>query len=159
MSATTAAPPAPRIPSLARRLLFGGLMLVPLLVLWVGLPSAAVTTLGRYGVSSGISLLAVTVGGTILSVLGAARYVLRPTRAYGPVAALTSAATVAYLLALVPEAHATFSVSGTVTLTVTYGTVLVLFALVPAIRLVSALVTTAEDGLHPGERLPFDFPP
>jgi hypothetical protein len=154
-----AAPPAARIPSLGRRLVFGTLLLIPLLILWVGLPTVALSTLNRFGVESGISVVTVSIVGVVLSILGAVRYVVRPTRAYGPVAALLALLVAAYLLALVPHAHLAFPVSGEVTISVSYGTVLTLFAIVPAIRLVSALVTTAEDALHPGERLPFDFPP
>jgi hypothetical protein len=158
MSAGPPTAPAARIPSLGRRAVLGVLLLVPLLVLWVGIPYAVLTTLHGFGVSSGLDLVTVTVVGAVIAVLGAARYVLKPTRAFGPVAVLTSVTAVVYLLALSPYASFAVSIGKTATLSITYGAILSLLAIVPGIRAVSALVTTVEDGLHPGERLPYDFP-
>lgn len=158
MTAGPSTAPAARIPSLGRRAVLGALLLVPLLIVWVGIPYAALTTLHGLGVSSGLNLVTVSIVGALLAVLGAAKYVLKPTRAFGPVAVLASVTAAVYLLALSPYASFTVSIGKTGTLSVTYGAILSLLAIVPGIRAVSALVTTIEDGLHPLERLPYDFP-
>lgn len=152
-------PPAPKIPSLARRLIVAGFLLVPLLIFWVGLPTLALSELGSHGVDSSLGIQTVSIAGAILSVLVAARYVVRPTRAYGPVLFISAVATSAYLLAIVPFAHLSLTIGGTLSLTLDYGPALVLLAIVPVFAAAAGLVTTVEDGMRPGERLRFDYPP
>lgn len=156
MSAPT--PPA-KIPSLPRRLVVAGLLLVPLLLFWVGLPTIALHELGAHGIGSSLGVATVSVVGVALSVLAAARYVLRPTRAYGPMAFLVAVATSAYLLAIVPFATLSLTIGSSVDLTLNYAPALTLFAIIPAFAAAAALLTTVEDGMRPGERLPFDYPP
>lgn len=151
--------PPPKIPSLARRLIVATLMLIPLLIFWVGLPTAALSELGSHGVDSSLGIQTVSIAGVVLSFLAASRYAVRPTRGYGPVAFLAGVVTSAYLLAIVPFANLSLTIGGSVDLTLNYGPALLLLAIVPVFGAAAGLVTTIEDGLRPGERLPFDYPP
>lgn len=148
------------IPSLGYRILAGGLRLIPLLVLLVGVPDAALSYLAARGVALPVSVLTVTAGGIAISILVTARYILRPTRAYGPLSVLTSGVTLAYLFVL--WLGATYHVGvpdSSVVLTIGYAKLIAWLFLVPALALVAGLITTVEDLASPGERLPFDFPP
>lgn len=148
------------VPSLGYRILAGGLRLVPLLVLLVAVPVAALDLLSAHGIALPVSILTVEVGGILLSVLATVRYVVRPTRAYGPVSLLMSIVTVAYLLVLWAQSTYRIAIPGTsATIAVSYATMIVLLLVVAVFGLAAAVVTTIEDGRSPGERLPFDFPP
>jgi len=153
--------PAPySIPSLGYRILAGGARLVPLLVGLVGLPVAALTLLQSHGISLPVSIVTVTVAGVAISVLSTVRYIVRPTRAYGPVSVATSGVTLAYVLVLLTQSTYRISVPGsTVSIALGYARLLDLILLVPALALVAGLVTTVEDIVAPRERLPFDYPP
>ncbi|MCI4337217.1 MAG: hypothetical protein L3K17_08535 [Thermoplasmata archaeon] len=153
------APPRAQVPSLARRLVVGALIMLPLLVFWVGLPTIALEQLGNRGVSSSLGVATISAVGLLLAFLGAARYVAKPTRAYGPLEFLGAVAMSAYLLAIVPFANLHLSVGNSVDLTLNYAPLLELLAIIPAFAAAAALLTTVEDGLRPGERLPFDYPP
>lgn len=163
MSLASVRVPAPvgyQIPSLGYRILAGGLLLVPLLVLLVVIPDAALAYLASHGIAWPISRVTVTVGGIAISVLTTARYVFKPTRAYGPLSVATSGASLAYLF--VVWLGATYHIAvpnSSVVLTIGYAELVELLLLVPAIALVAGLVTTIEDLRFPRERLPFDFPP
>ncbi len=149
-----------QLPSLGYRILVGGLRLVPLLILLVGLPDAALAYLASRGISLPVSVVTVTIAGSVISVLATARYIFRPSRAYGPISAATSGVTLVYLLVLWAGATYHIAVPATsVVLTIDYAKLIALLVLVPAIALGAAIVTTIEDLRHPGERLPFDFPP
>lgn len=149
-----------RIPSLGYRILAGGLRLVPLLVVLVGLPVAVLTFLSAHGIALPVSILTVEVAGILISVLSTVRYVLRPTRAYGPASLATSAVTVGYLIVLWEQSTYRLAVPGTsATISVGYGLLIELLLLAAAFGLAASLVTTVEDFRSPGERLPFDFPP
>lgn len=152
-------PPGPKIPSLPRRLVVAALMLVPLLVFWVGLPTIALSELGSHGVDSSLGIATVSIVGVFLAFLAAARYVAKPTRGFGPIAFVAAVATSAYLLAIVPFANLSLTIGGSVDLTLNYAPALLLFAIVPGFAAAAALVTTVEDGMHPGQRLPYDYPP
>ena len=157
-----ASPPPPmppaRVPSLGRRLVFGVLRLIPTILLWVVLPYAALTRLGSLGLQSSLNLSTIVIVGTVLAVLGSIRYIVKPTVAFGPVGAVGSAITAAYLFTLGQSAQFSFAGPSHVTLGLEYGTILELLAIVPLFGIAAALVTTAEDLVHPGERLPFDYP-
>ena len=149
-----------QVPSLSYRILAGGLRLIPLLVLLVGVPDTAHAYLSSQGISLPVSTVVVTTGGIAISLLVTARYIFRPTRAYGPLSVLTSAVTLAYLFVL--WLGATYHITvpdSSVDLTLGYAKLIGLLLLVPALALVAGLVTTVEDLRSPGERLPFDFPP
>lgn len=152
--------PAPRarIPSLGRRIAIGSLRLIPSLLVYVVIPVIGLTQLrSSFGVSSGLPIVALGVAGVVLAILGAARYILRPTRGYGPVSMLYSAAGILYLLSFAPLASSTVAF-GANTITLVYGQLLVYAAIVPVFGLAAGAVTTVEDVRHPGERLPYDFP-
>jgi hypothetical protein len=147
------------VPSLGYRILAGGTRLVPLLVALVGLPVAALTFLQSHGITLPVSILTVTFAGVVISVLSTARYIVRPTRAYGPVSVATSAVTIGYLFVLVLQSPYQISVPGsTVAIAIGYARLLDLILIVPALALVAGLVTTVEDLVRPRERLRFDYP-
>ncbi|HYK92723.1 MAG TPA: hypothetical protein VEY07_01610 [Thermoplasmata archaeon] len=156
----TAGPDGPRadIPSLSRRVVIGALRLLPLLFVWVFLPYGALRGLDSVGVATSLSVTTIVVVGAILSVLSTVRYIVKPTRAFGPVGALGSGIAAGYLLLLAQSAEFTISGPNGIGISIEYGTVLELLAIVPLFGLAAALVTTAEDISRPGERLPFDYP-
>lgn len=155
------APPDPstyRVPSAGRRALLAGLWLIPSLLFYVGVPYEGLTQLSHFGISTGYSLGVVLFAGVSLAVLGAVRSFAKPTAAYGPLSVALSAGSILYLLYLAGRSTVTVGVGGQAAITLAYGTLLVLFAIVPAIRIVGALCTTVEDWARPKERLPFDYP-
>ncbi len=159
MSAPPTAVSPPSVPSLARRLGFGALVFVGLLVAWVVVPVSLLGLLESHGGVSTISLSFITAVGVGLAALGAGRYILKPTRLFGPLAALSSIVAILYLLLLSGSAHLTFEVSSQTALTLDYGTILEYLVIVPVFGLASALVTTVEDVVRPGERLRVEYPP
>lgn len=149
-----------QIPSLGYRILAGGLRLVPLLVLLVGVPDAVLGYLSSRGLALPVSVVTVTVAGIALSALSTLRYVLRPTRAYGPMSVLTSGVALAYLFVLWLGATYHIAVpNSSVVLTIGYADLIALLLIIPAFGLVAGFVTSWEDLRSPGERLPFDYPP
>jgi hypothetical protein len=159
-SMTTTLQPAQRfrIPSLAARLVVGGLLFVGMVVLFVVIPFEVLKLLPGYGVHSPVSMQTVTVIGILVAALTAATYVLKPSRAYGPLGVATALATVGYLLSFLPAASLRVGIGNGVTLTIYYGTILLLLTIVPILGAVAAAVTSYEDASRPGERLPYDFP-
>jgi hypothetical protein len=149
--------PAARIPSLARRLTIGAIRLVLLLLLYVGVPVIGLSILASHGLASGFPLPTVTAFGAALSILSTARYIGRPTRAYGPLCIVTSAGGILYFLYFSGLASVSLHLSN-VSIELVFGALLALLALVPAFGLAAGVVTTVEDARHPGERLPFDYP-
>jgi len=148
-----------RIPSLGYRILAGGLRLLPLLVLLVGLPDAIVTFVEAHGIHVPVSIFTLSIAGIAIAVLSTARYVLKPTRAYGPLSMAVSGVTIAYLLSLYLIGTFVFDLPGhSIALGIGVTGLLGLLLVVPGIALVSGLVTTVEDLHSPGERLPFDYP-
>ncbi len=148
-----------QIPPLGQRILASGLRLVPLLVLLVGLPLAGLTFLGSHGISLPVSDLTVTGFGLAIAVLAAARSVVRPSRAYGPVSIATSATAFVYLLVLLTEASYHIAVPGSsVTISLNVARLIALLLLVPAFGIAAGVVTTIEDARHPMERLPYEYP-
>ncbi len=148
-----------RIPSLTYRILAGAARLVGLLVVLVGLPDAVLAFLDGQGLNLPIPIATVTVAGALISALATARYILRPSRLYGPLSIATSLVTIAYLfwiwegatyLLRIPQVSATLSVG--------YADLILLALIVPTLGLFSAVVTTVEDLSSPSERLPFDYP-
>ena len=154
-------PDAPEVhpvrPPLLGRIIVGSFLLVGLLLVFVALPYAALTTLGSVGVTSSLPIQAVTAGGFILAALSAVRYVVKPTRLFGPVGVVQSVAAVLYLFAFAPFGSLSALVMGA-TVTVTYGDLLLAALAIPLLSLVGAALTTVEDLRHPFERLRYDFP-
>jgi hypothetical protein len=158
----TYTPPDPStysIPSARRRATIAVLYLIPGILLFVVLPYVGLTQLAKYGLSSGYSLGFLVIAGLSLAVLGSLRYYARPGRAYGPLSIAVSAGAVLYLLYLARSSTISFGIGDSGTFSLSYGGMLLLFAIVPGIRIGSGVLTTIEDLTRPGERLPFDFPP
>lgn len=139
--------------------MLGAGVFVGLLLVWVVLPLSLLNLVESHGGVSALSVPLLMTVGVGLAGLGALRYVLRPTPAFGPVAALSSVILIVYLFTLAAAAHLTFAVSGQTSVTIDYGTILELLAIVPLFGLAAALVTTAEDLFRPGERVRVDYPP
>ncbi len=155
--ATSAPTPAANVPSLARRLTIGSLRLVPLLVFYVVIPDLGLQSLQAHGIASGLPFGAVTVFGAVLAVISTVAYVARPTRAYGPLATVSSLGKVVYLLYF--AAFATISITiSSIGVQLEFGDLLRLLAIVPAFGVVAGLLTTVEDVRRPGERIPLDYP-
>jgi len=155
-----ATPEAYQVPSLGYRILAGAARLVPLLVVLVGMPVAVLQYLAAHQVSLPVSVVTVSVFGITISVLSTARYVAKPTRAYGPLSMATSAVAFAYLFTLWLQATYRISVpNSAMTISVGYAELVDLLLLVPALALVAGFLASVEDLRSPTERLPFDFPP
>lgn len=149
-----------RIPTLGWRITVGALRLIPLVLLLVGLPLAALAFLVSHGIPLPLSAYTVAVFGVVISALATARYVAQPTRFFGPLAVATSVVTLLYLRIFLSASTYTFSLPNwDFGVTITYLELLELALLVPTLALAAAVVTTIEDLRSPRERLPFDFPP
>jgi hypothetical protein len=156
-------PPAPgsyRIPSLGWRILGGALRLIPLVVLLIGLPVAALTFVQSHGISLPIPIATVEAAGIAITILVVARYILRPTVLYGPLSIAASAVTLVYLYVVLVDATYHLTIPNVdVDIGIGYGNLILLLMVVPALALTAGVLTTIEDIAAPGERLPFDFPP
>jgi len=166
MSAPAPAPTAPtpealgyRIPSLAYRILVAALRLILSFVVFVALPVAVLAYVHSRGVAIPISIAAVTTWGVLLLVLTAARYILKPTVAYGPLSIAVSGVFFAYLYYLVLLSPYRFVIpGGSASVAAGYSEFLEILMIVPAVEILAGILTTVEDAVHPGERLPFDYP-
>jgi hypothetical protein len=153
-------PPPPstyRLPSLSNRLGWGLLRSIPIALFYLGLPYAAHQITDRFGVPYPFSYGTILLFGLALLFLSLARYISKPTRAYGPVSILHALGLLAYLLWLAGQATATIRFMGA-SVSVTFSTLVLIATVLPLLLLVSALLTSVEDGVRPAERYPFDFP-
>lgn len=149
-----------QVPSLGWRILGGALRLVPLVVLLVGLPVAALTFLQSHGISLPIPIRTVEYAGIAITALIVARYIAKPTVAYGPLCIATAAFALGYLYVLFLDATYRLAIPGaSVAISITYSDLILLLMLGPALALVAGVLTTVEDAGASKERLPFDFPP
>ncbi|HTZ61629.1 MAG TPA: hypothetical protein VMC82_03175 [Thermoplasmata archaeon] len=162
---TSAGPAGPppgtySIPSLGWRILGGALRLIPLALLLLGVPLAILTFLQSQGISLPIPIPTVELFGIALTALIVARYIARPSVAYGPLSIATDALTIVYLYLILLNATYHLTVPGAgLTISVDYSTLVLLLLTVPALALAAGAITLTEDLLHPRERWPFDFPP
>lgn len=148
-----------RIPSLGYRILVTALWLIPMFFLLVALPVAALTFVNSRGIALPIPIFAITVWGILLLALGAARNILKPTPAYGPLSVATSLVYLLYLYYLISLSPYRFTLpGGSASLAAGYSMFIELLMIVPAFGLVAGILTTVEDARSPKERLPFDFP-
>jgi hypothetical protein len=160
VSGPALAVPGYRIPSLGWRILGGALRMVPLAVILVGLPVAALTFLQAHGISLPVPILTVAVAGIVITGLIVARYIFKPTPAYGPLSITTSVATLVYLWVIFLDATYRLAIPGAnAGISIGYGTLILLLMVGPALALTAGVLTTVEDVRSPKERLPFDFPP
>jgi len=161
-SGGTAAPRVPtgyQIPSLGYRILVAALRLIPSFLLLIALPIAVLNFASSKGIAIPISTTAVAVGGLALLALGTARYIGKPTRAFGPLSIATSLAAVVYLLyAISRSPYRLVLPGGSATVIAGYSTFLELMLIAPIFGIVAGILTTIEDARSPTERLPFDFP-
>jgi hypothetical protein len=148
-----------KIPSLPRRIVFGSLRLIGLLIVFVAIPLGLLQALSDHGITPPYSLLSVSLVGVTLAMLGALASVARPTRAFGPLALAASVLLFLWLLALAHNGTIQISIGSGGLLQLDYGNAILLVALVPVFGAFAAICTTAEDARSPGERLPFDYPP
>lgn len=149
-----------RLPSLGYRIVVAAIRLVPLVLVLVAFPVAVLTYLASRSIVLPVSIPTVTVFGLAICAASTARYLARPTRAYGPTSMLTASLEIAYLLTLLLQSTYRFDVpQSSVTISVTYSRLLEILLAVPALWLGASIVTTVEDFRSPTERFPFDFPP
>ena len=134
---------------------FGFIILVGLLVV---LPLYLLGRLTTYGVHAGLTPSFIEFSGVALAVLIAIRFAVKPTSLYGPAWIAVSGATIAYLLTAAPNAVASLAPGSGVNVSLGAGELFRWLVIPAGISLVAALITTAEDLLHPGERVRIDFP-
>ncbi len=167
-SPASAAPPAAggpppgtyQIPSLGWRILGGALRLIPLVLILIGVPVAILTFLQAHGIDLPIPIFTVEVFGIAITVLAVARYIARPSAAFGALSIATSALTIVYLYLILLDATYHLTIPGSdVTISIGYSLLILLLLIVPALALGAGAITLIEDVNHPRERWPFDFPP
>lgn len=151
--------PRAEIPSLGHRIAVGTVMFIALLVLIVVVPYEFVNESLLLHGSFGLSIPSIVGIGLAIAVLSPVAYVAKPTRWYGPLFALKCLVVLLYLWVLASIAVITVTPSWNILGVLLFGTVIVLAMSIPGLKLVSALLTTIEDLVRPGERLPWDFPP
>lgn len=148
-----------RIPPLGTRLSVGALRLVLLFLALVVVPVGVLETLRSLSIPVPISIQTEEVYGISISVLLAARYVLRPTRAYGPLCIAAATATILFLFTLLVQSSYHLAIpQAAVAVTISFAAVVILLLLIPCFALAAGIVTTLEDARWPGERLEFDYP-
>ncbi|MGI0052852.1 MAG: hypothetical protein ACREC5_03170 [Thermoplasmata archaeon] len=135
----------------------GILILIPFVALTVGLPAYLLSLLGQ-GSSSSVTDFQIVVGGSIVSALSSAAYVLRPTRAYGPVVGAQAVGTILYLSLLGSHATIAFPIGSATTAVANYSQLLFFLTFVPVLWLGGALLVTLSDIWHPTARLRDEFP-
>ena len=158
-----AADARPRPLPLMSRIALGVLVFLGLYLALVTLPTFAIQTLSSNNLPISLSPQNIIWYGTILALLSAAAYIVRPTRAYGPVAMAVGVVEIGYLVTLYAASpfHASFSGSGgSGSLAIQIGASLIVLVLIVAtlLSLAGHAVTTAEDLQHPGERLWWSYP-
>jgi hypothetical protein len=153
------APAGFQVPSLGWRILGGALRLVPMIVLFIGLPVGLFSFLQSHGISPPIPLLTIEYFGIVLSILVTLRYILKPTAAYGPLAIATAAVSLVYLYLLFVAATYVLTIpNADVTLSVGYSRLILILMIAPALAVTAGVLTLIEDVNRPKERLPFDYP-
>lgn len=147
-----------RRPSLALRLAVAVLLATFLVALSVGLPEYLLAHLGSHSSVGASAPLGTALAGGTVSVLTSVAYVLRPTRAYGPAAAVRAAAAITYFLTLSGYATFLLPLGAASTVTVNFAPLLELLALIPVLGLGSAIFAGLSDWRSPLARLRRDFP-
>lgn len=165
MSAPTPSLPATpetlgyRIPSLPYRIVIAVLRAFLSFVFFVAIPVAALAYVHSRGLAIPVPIAAVTTWGVVLLVLSAARYILKPTAAYGPLSIALDGVFFGYLYYLLLLSPYRFVVpGGSVSLAAGYSLFIEILMIVPAVGILAGILTTIEDVSHPKERLPFDYP-
>ncbi len=148
-----------RVPSLGWRITVASLRLIPLMLLFIGLPVAVLEFLESHSISLPLSIAVVTIAGVVITALSTARYIAKPNRLYGPLSIASSAFVLIYVFYILGQSTYAFQVPGSdLTVHLAYTTLIELLLLVPALALLAGVVTTVEDARAPRERLPYDYP-
>jgi hypothetical protein len=156
----TPAAPLYRTPSWAFRGAIGGIRLIFLIILLVALPVGLINFLHSFKIPFPISVQTEILYGVTISVLLTARYMLRPTRVYGPMCIATALVTIAFFVLLLSVSPYILSIPNTsASISLGFGLLLLLLLIVPALSLIAGVVTTVEDIRRPTERLAVEFPP
>jgi hypothetical protein len=149
-----------RIPSLGWRITVAALRLIPLMLLFIGLPVAALGFLQSHSIPLPLSIVVVTVAGAVITALSTARYIAKPTVLYGPLSVASGAFVLAYVFYILGQSTYTFPIPNSdLTIHLAYTELIELLLIVPALSLAAGIVTTIEDARARRERLPYDFPP
>jgi hypothetical protein len=161
---STPSPPPPRlayhVPSLGWRITVAALRLIPLVILFIGLPVAALSFLQSHSIALPLSIVIVAVAGAVIVALSTARYIAKPTSAYGPLSVASSAFALGYLYYILLQSTYDLALPGSdFTLHLTFSDFVLALMVVPALALAAGVVTTIEDARVPRERLPYDYPP
>jgi len=93
----------------------------------------------------------------IVALLAGLSIVTKPTQAWGPVRVMSAGFDLIYIVYLLQSPIYTTAIHG-FAITLTYGRILELFLIPPAIGLLAGIVTTIGDIRHPWERVSFQFP-
>ncbi len=153
----------PRPLPLLSRLALGVLVFLGLYLALVTLPTFAIQALGSNNLPISLSTQNIVLFGTLLALLGAAAYIARPMRIYGPLAMAVDLVEIGYLLVLYASSpfHVSFGgTGGSGGIVIQIGFTLIVLVLIGATLLTLAgdAVTTVEDLQHPGERLWWSYP-
>jgi hypothetical protein len=149
-----------QVPSLGWRITVAAVRLIPLVILFVGLPAAALSFLQSNSIALPLSIVVVTIAGAILVALSTARYIAKPTSAYGPLSIASSAFALGYLYYILLHSTYVLALPGSdFSIQLTYTDFVLCLLLVPALALAAGVITTIEDVRAPRERLPYDYPP
>lgn len=150
-------PPRARIPSVPSRIASGSAVAIGIALGSGYIPYYLLTHLKPASVGFGVAATLPLLLGIAIGLLEGTATALRPTRLYGPLSVLSGLVGIGYLDLILQNStiHVAVASGG---LTIGFGLLIVLLILLTGLTLVAGLVTTAEDLLHTGERLPFDYP-
>ena len=146
-----------RPPSVGSRVGVGSILAIALFVGYVLVPAAFFSELRTLGVVPPVASIDLAIAGTVLTAFGTAQYLLRPTRAYGPVSIVYALLLLGYLGRLSASSPIALGVRGAA-VTVGYGSLIAVASLVPLFGLLGGIAATVEDATSPGERVQVDFP-
>ncbi|HEY6238415.1 MAG TPA: hypothetical protein VIZ68_04445, partial [Thermoplasmata archaeon] len=141
-----------------RRLILGALTAIGLIFLLVIVPTQLLARVheASIGFSTPVPTSSIVFSGLVIALLFAARGVLRPTKAFGPVATLGSLVSMLYLLYLAPLASAGVA-TDRIGVTLAFSGLLLLLAIVPFLGVCAGVVATIEDVARPGERVRYEY--
>ena len=146
-----------RPPSVGSRVGVGSILAIALFVGYVLVPAAFFSELRVLAVSPPVSSVDLAIAGSVLTAFGTAQYLLKPTRAYGPVSIVYALLLLGYLERLAEGSPIALGLHGA-TVTVGYGSLIAVASLVPLFGLLGGVAATVEDATSPGERVRVDFP-
>jgi hypothetical protein len=145
------------IPSLGRRLAWAIVRAALLIVAIVVIPWYLLNLVSGYGIGTPVPLLGLAALGVAFAAVGAARYVSRPTRAFGPLTIAASLMSFVYLLYLIPIASIGFQHADNVSVAIYFGRFLQYCLLAPLFGMAAGAVTTYEDVARPRERINYEY--